>query len=77
MIPQRNRAEIATGNLTLNRVLSIGTCAIYIQSTGHRAFDNSFNDRVQRNRDVCQFEELGQPGKQPCKSHFSFISKKF
>jgi len=77
MIPQRNRAGIATGNLTLNRVLSIATCAIYIQSIGHRAFDNSFNDRVQRHRDVCQFEELGQPGKQPCKSHFSFISIKF
>lgn len=68
---------IATSSLTLNRALSIATCAINIQSTGHRAFDNSFNDMVQRKRDVDQSEECDQAGKQPCRSQFSFISIKF
>lgn len=44
MIPLETKAGIAIGDPTLNRVLSTATCAIYFQSIGYRAFDNSFND---------------------------------
>lgn len=75
------RAGTATGNSTVNGVLSIAACAIYIQiyiqSRGYRAFDNSFNDRArqhgcnfQRNRDVCHFEELDHLERSPANHIF-------
>lgn len=74
------RAGISISNPTLAVPFSV-TCTTYIQRVGPQASDNSFNDRahkhiynLQWNRDICHFKNLGQPGKQPCKSHFpSFL----
>lgn len=74
MTPQRNRVGIARGNLTLNGVLSIATCAIYTPSIGHGALTIHLMIGYKRKEMFINLKSLANLGSSPANHIFpSFL----